>query len=333
MKGGDKVDKQTKQLSWEVKVVDAENRIIDMIGSTEDYDRVGDRMIMAGLQSANYLKNPVILANHCHGDGAKPSVIGKCLALTVQNSKLVFKIQFAETDNGKEWFYLYSNKYMSASSIGFIPIKYEPNDHRGYDILEWELLELSLVSVPCNPNALQKAFEDGKISKDFYDNFLRDPDGSPSANKSLNNEGEIEDMKIEDVQALIDKAVEAKVKTLNDTHKTELENKQKELDVLKAAQEASAAKNEPAADPEPTTGEKGGATISQSNLTKLGNIAESMNKAAEDLESFISSVSGGKGLDNTGSTDPEDEEKEYTEEEIQKMVADKISTIVEGAGK
>lgn len=160
---------KNKNLNWQVKVLDEANRIIQMTGSTEDFDRVGDRMLMSGVMLDNYLKNPVILANHNYGDSEKPTCIARSLDTRVQGKQLAFKIQFAETDNAKDWFYLYANKYMNASSIGFNPIKYEPNDQGGYDYTMWELLELSLVAVPCNPNAIQNAYRGGHISKSMYE--------------------------------------------------------------------------------------------------------------------------------------------------------------------
>ena len=164
---------KTKSINWKIKVLDQANRIIEMIGSTEDTDRAGDSMKMNGVQLGNYLKNPVILANHCYGCDEKPTVIGRALDVRIDGTQLIFKIQFAETGNAKDWFYLYANGFMNASSIGFNPIKYEPNDNGGYDYTEWELLELSLVAVPCNPNAVQRAFAEGKISKSFESQIIK----------------------------------------------------------------------------------------------------------------------------------------------------------------
>ena len=45
------MNKQLKQFKWQVKVLDEANRIIEMIGSTEDYDRVGDKVFMSGVTS------------------------------------------------------------------------------------------------------------------------------------------------------------------------------------------------------------------------------------------------------------------------------------------
>lgn len=294
------MDKQQKQFNWQVKVLDEANRIIEMIGSTEDYDRVGDKMFMAGANLQNYLKNPVILANHNYGCGEKPTVIGRALNVNIQGSQMVFKIQFAETDNGKEWFYLYANKYMNASSIGFIPVKYKPNDQGGYDFTEWELLELSLVAVPCNPNAIQRAFEDGKISKAFFD----------AINK--NNEEDIENMKVEEVQALIDKAVESKVGDIKKNYETDIENKTKEIETL----------NNKIKGLEDQLKEKAGAALSAKSKETLKGICDGLKEHASTLEKMCGDCSN---------DDPNnDEEKDYSEEDIQKAVQEQIEKALKG---
>ena len=157
-----------KQYSNIVKKISDNDMIIEIIGSTEDADRIGDRMFMSGVKLDNYKKNPVILANHEQGCNEKPTVIGKAIDVKVKNNQLVFTVQFAETSNAKDWYHLYANGFMNASSIGFNEIKKKPNKFGGYDYLEWELLELSLVSIPCNPNAIRHALEQGAITKSMY---------------------------------------------------------------------------------------------------------------------------------------------------------------------
>lgn len=295
------MNKQLKQFTWQVKVLDETNRIIEMIGSTEDYDRVGDRVLMNGVQLQNYLKNPVVLANHCYGEGEKSSVIGRALSVVIQGSQMIFKIQFAETDNGKEWFYLYSNKYMNASSIGFIPIKYSPNDQGGYDFEETEILEISMVAVPCNPNAVQRAFDEGKISKAFFDTINK-------------NEEDIENMKVEEVQALIDKAVDSKVTEIKKNHEIEIETKVKEIEGLN--EEVKKLKEQVEA--------KGGASHSKATI-------DTINDCCKGIEAHIKTL---KDMCNApieaDATATEGEEKEYSEEDIQKAVQERIEKAIGG---
>lgn len=295
------MEKQLKQFNFEVKVLDQANQIIQMIGSTEDNDRVGDKMILAGGDFKNFLLNPVILANHCYGYDEKSSVIGKALDINIVGSKLIFKIQFADTQNGNEWFYLYANKFMNASSIGFIPKEYTPNDKGGEDFTSWELLELSMVAVPCNPNAVQRAFKEGKISKNLYNQI---------------NEGEVESMKVEEVQALVEKAVNTSVKALEAKHATELEAKVKEIGALE--QQLKELKDSAVI--------KTGAALSKASC-------DCVSKAITGIADHCATLKALITTENTQDIDGDNDDgdtKEYSEEEIQKMVADNIEKLSKG---
>jgi hypothetical protein len=66
---------------------------------------------------------------------------------------------------------LWRDNILRAASIGFIPRKSKPNDAGGLDFEETELLEISIVPLPANQDALRlalKAFEDRAGSADPY---------------------------------------------------------------------------------------------------------------------------------------------------------------------
>jgi hypothetical protein len=63
---------------------------------------------------------------------------------------------------------LYKGGFLSAVSVGFIPKKWENGSQEvGYrrKYMEQELLEVSAVGIPANPNALKLGFEAGAIEK------------------------------------------------------------------------------------------------------------------------------------------------------------------------
>lgn len=166
------------QFITKIKDYNEEERTITMIGSTETADRVGDIIKMDGVDLTNYLKNPVILFNHDYD-----KIIGKAIDVDIVDSKLIFKIQFADTALGKEVYYLLKNGYMNASSVGFIGKEYEGNEAGGLTFTKIELLELSIVSVPCNPNALvqlRKDFNKKMVSEQMYKTL-----GGNMANKKV----------------------------------------------------------------------------------------------------------------------------------------------------
>jgi len=150
----------------------ADNQI-SIVGSTEALDRDGEIIKMAGWQLDNYMKNPIILPAHMYWEPA----IGKG-AVRIDNNKLVFDITFPDKGiNPVADVYrgLYKGGFMNACSVGFIGIDYtwgekDGDPRRTYE--KQELLELSLCSVPSNPQALvtdksfQAAVKAGAIRKD-----------------------------------------------------------------------------------------------------------------------------------------------------------------------
>lgn len=124
--------------------------ISGVVGSDATLDRYGDKMNPNGWKLENYLKNPVILAHHGYFDNP----VGKALRVYVENEQLKFEIEFAPTDEGKEMFMLYQKGYMHAFSVGYRTTKWGVPSEDEYTHMEMELLELSCVSVPANPNAV-----------------------------------------------------------------------------------------------------------------------------------------------------------------------------------
>lgn len=146
--------------------LDDANRRITFLSSTECEDRYGDIIRVDGWDTTNYQKNPVFLWAH---DSSQPPV-GKGMAITKQLmpvKALVQEIQFADVDTyafADTVYRLYKGGFLSAVSVGFIPKTYQPRleqtdnglEFMGYEFLSQELLELSAVPVPANPEALGK---------------------------------------------------------------------------------------------------------------------------------------------------------------------------------
>lgn len=143
----------------------AEDGVIDMIvGSSSVIDRMGDTIDQNGWDLSNFKTNPVILWGHNAGFGEDRPPIGKSLKTWVQDkgkktAKLMFKVQFDLQDNfAKEIFRKVKEGFINTVSVGFIPTEYEQIDPdnwmSGFKFLKQELLELSFVPVPANPEAL-----------------------------------------------------------------------------------------------------------------------------------------------------------------------------------
>ena len=131
-------------------------REIEVIASTGAVDRMGDVLVPVGAQLANYRKNPVVLAQH---DATAP--IARCSTIGLQGDRIVARVLFPDAGvNALSDQYLGLAKagVIGAVSVGFMPLAAEPlRETGGLRYTAWELLELSLVSIPANSEAVVTA--------------------------------------------------------------------------------------------------------------------------------------------------------------------------------
>jgi HK97 family phage prohead protease len=126
-------------------------RQIRVVASDPTIDRVKDIMVPKGCVLDGYVKNNIFLADH---DPTKP--IGNA-AVTVTADRVEALITFAPKDISPladERCALYKAGVLTAVSIGFEPLEWEPIKAGGVRYTKWALLELSSVAVPANPNAV-----------------------------------------------------------------------------------------------------------------------------------------------------------------------------------
>ncbi len=165
-----------KGYSFQAKGLDVAARTVSFVASTETVDRMGDSIKLAGWRLDRFKSNPVILFGHDSHD----LPIGKALAVGVEGDALVVTVQFASAEANPEAekvFRLIEGGFLNAVSVGFIPIKWQFVDDQetgrcGLDILEAELLEISVVCVPALADALvRRGFETLDVKALL--NFLR----------------------------------------------------------------------------------------------------------------------------------------------------------------
>lgn len=67
--------------------------------NTENVNEYGYRILTAGINYTQYLRNPVVLFMHKrpNGESAKP-IIGRCVGLSVEGTELIAEIEFDEAD-------------------------------------------------------------------------------------------------------------------------------------------------------------------------------------------------------------------------------------------
>lgn len=156
-----------KIMGVSVKAVDDVNGIITFLGTTPTKDRWNEIVDPQGVILDNYRKNPVFLWAHNY----QVLPIGKSLAEKVTPYGIEFDIKFDLADQfAKEVYRKYKEGYLQATSIGFIPLEWEDiEDSTGRVRVyrKWELLELSAVPVPANPDALQMALRKAASLEEF----------------------------------------------------------------------------------------------------------------------------------------------------------------------
>jgi HK97 family phage prohead protease/HK97 family phage major capsid protein len=130
----------------------------EFVLSDETLDRHGEVISAAGWDLKLFKKNPVALLNHNAN-----AIIGKWESVRVEGKRLLGKLVLAATGTSAlvdEVRSLFEQKMIRAVSVGFLDIEKEKLDDDASEFwgpfryLKQELLEVSLVAIPANPNAV-----------------------------------------------------------------------------------------------------------------------------------------------------------------------------------
>jgi len=124
----------------------------------------------------SYRRNPVFQNAHNYGDVL--FTLGKALLTEVRavsgGEALCQRIQFATEVNpvARIAYGLYKGGFLNAVSVGFIPLRWEDGGTAGVGqtaprrrYLEQELLEVSAVAIPANPDALALGVKSGAVDR------------------------------------------------------------------------------------------------------------------------------------------------------------------------
>ena len=167
---GKEINVSYRSMASDIRKVDKESRTVTFIASDDTRDSAGTVLNQDNWDLSRFNKNGVIGYQHkVYGgwdDTDNPdNVIGKGNAY-IENKKLMVDITFepAEINPLAEKIY---QKIMFGSlravSVGFLPIGRgrfgEGDDSDTYYFAGQQLLEVSVVNIPANPNALKKSLE------------------------------------------------------------------------------------------------------------------------------------------------------------------------------
>lgn len=136
-----------------------------VLASTSTIDRQGDSIDQSGWDLKNFQVNPVMLWAH---DYSAPPV-AKATNVTVTKAGLVLDYEFAPAEANpfaQQVKALVDGGFLNAVSVGFMPL-----ERNGNSITKMELLEVSFVPVPANPQALQLMLSKG-IAADVISKYF-----------------------------------------------------------------------------------------------------------------------------------------------------------------
>ena len=98
------------------------------------------------------------------------ATLGRALETEVRSGRLYQRVEFAVDVNplARIAYGLYRGRFLNAVSVGFLPLRWEEGaPGAGYrrKHLEQELIEVSAVCIPANPEALQLGLKGGAVSR------------------------------------------------------------------------------------------------------------------------------------------------------------------------
>lgn len=141
-----------------------EDRVIRFTISTAAIDRERDSISIEGWDLSAYKQNPVVLWAH----DAYELPVGRCTEIGTDGGALRASVEFVPADmpcvgpKAEAILRMCRTGFLSTTSVGFRPLEYELAKDRmdeddwfpPFNFLRQELMEFSIVTIPCNPEAL-----------------------------------------------------------------------------------------------------------------------------------------------------------------------------------
>jgi len=131
------------------------DRTFRFVASDATVDCQGDSVAASAWELRRFRKNPVVLFNH-----NPDAPVARARKVFVEAGKLIAEIQFPPAgDNGlaDEVHSKVSAGLLTAMSIGALFLEWSDRSDGGRNVSKAELIELSVVAIPCNSAALRVA--------------------------------------------------------------------------------------------------------------------------------------------------------------------------------
>jgi HK97 family phage prohead protease len=154
----------TAQFKFAADVIgaDVETRSVPFVFSDNSVDSYGDTIDAKGWQWDRTGAGTIAL--YGHDSSAVDNIIGRAHNVRVEGNKLLGEITFATADenpNAERVFRLVKAGILNSVSVGFQPLEWtqakDRNRPGGIDFKKQKLLEISVVGIPANENAIAQA--------------------------------------------------------------------------------------------------------------------------------------------------------------------------------
>lgn len=169
-----KLDKGILALDYvgDEPVLDTKAMTYTGVVATTDRDRIGDIVEVDGIDFSNHRKNPIVLLDHGLSYKlpiAKTEDENGNYKVWASGSKCYYTAYFSQhSEMANQVFHLINEKILRASSLGYRAIDQTPirtkSGTRGMHIKKCELLECSVVGLPCNQDAVTACYHQDRIS-------------------------------------------------------------------------------------------------------------------------------------------------------------------------
>lgn len=166
------MEQQRDMRVFGLRALDTQAHTFEFIANSGQVDRVGEVLDPNGCRFENWMKNPIIL--WAHDDWGLP--VGKGLEIGVDATEgLIGKGMWASqhSDFAAMIEELFNAGFLNGFSVRFMAYTWEDFSQGSEEFksgiwriyTDWELLELSVVDIPCDPRALRKAYDAGQQSE------------------------------------------------------------------------------------------------------------------------------------------------------------------------
>ena len=239
-------------------------------------DRSGDVIVREAWERQgaldNFIKNPIVLAFHDH---TKP--IGQVINYEVDDGGLVIEAEISP-DIDDSIYKLIKSSILRTFSVGFVlkDAEYIPKDDTFF-IKDLELMEISVVSVPDNPDStfnVAKSISNEELSA-LKQKYTKSTEDSSSTKESE----EILDMDKKELESLIASSIKAAETAKNEKARQEQEEQEK---AAKAREEAKLAAEEIVGSLREESKKS-----SEAFVVKMGELQEQIRTHSEEIEKLL----------------------------------------------